>query len=68
MDALTAILAILVAIAILFAIARRFSVPYPTLFVLGGLGLGFLPGLPARQLALGEPVELDGEIGSLILA
>ena len=46
MDALTAILAILVAIAILFEIARRFGVPYPTLFVLGGLGLGFVPGLP----------------------
>ena len=50
MDALTAILAILVAIAILFEVARRFGVPYPTLFVLGGLGLAFVPGLPRIEL------------------
>jgi Na+/H+ antiporter len=49
-DALTAVLAILVAIAILFEIARRFGVPYPTLFVLGGLGLAFVPGLPRIEL------------------
>lgn len=46
MNVLTAILAILVVIAILFEIARRAGVPYPTLFVLGGLGLAFVPGLP----------------------
>ena len=45
-----AILAILVAIAILFEIARRIGVPYPTLFVLGGLGLAFVPGLPRIEL------------------
>jgi Na+/H+ antiporter len=45
-DVLSGILAILVAIAILFEIARRVGVPYPTLFVLGGLGLAFVPGLP----------------------
>jgi Na+/H+ antiporter len=45
-DVLTAILAILVAIAILYEIARRVGVPYPTLLVLGGLGLAFVPGLP----------------------
>ena len=50
MDTLTAILAILVAIAILFEIARRAGIPYPTLFVLGGLGLGFVPGLPRIAL------------------
>jgi Na+/H+ antiporter len=49
-DALTAVLAILVAIAILFEIARRIGVPYPTLFVLGGLALAFLPGLPRIAL------------------
>jgi monovalent cation/hydrogen antiporter len=49
-DALTAVLAILVAIAILFEIARRIGVPYPTLFVLGGLGLAFLPALPRIAL------------------
>ena len=50
MDILTAVLAILVAIAILFEIARRAGVPYPTLLVLGGLGLAFVPGLPRIKL------------------
>lgn len=50
MDALTAVLAILVAIAILFEVARRIGLPYPTLFVLGGLGLAFVPGLPRLRL------------------
>jgi Na+/H+ antiporter len=49
-DVLTAVLVVLVAIAILFEIARRVGVPYPTLFVLGGLGLAFVPGLPHIQL------------------
>jgi Na+/H+ antiporter len=49
-DVLTAILAILVAIAILFEIARRLGVPYPTLLVLGGLALAFVPGLPRIKL------------------
>jgi CPA1 family monovalent cation:H+ antiporter len=49
-DLLTAILAILVAIAILFELARRVGVPYPTLFVIGGLGLAFVPGLPRIEL------------------
>jgi monovalent cation/hydrogen antiporter len=50
MEALTAALAILVAIAILFEVARRLGVPYPTLLVLGGLGLAFIPGLPRFDL------------------
>ena len=50
MDVLTAVLAILVAIAILFEIARRLGVPYPTLLVLGGLGLAFIPELPRISL------------------
>jgi CPA1 family monovalent cation:H+ antiporter len=49
-DLLTAVLAILVAIAILFEVARRVGVPYPSLFVLGGLALGFVPGLPTIHL------------------
>jgi CPA1 family monovalent cation:H+ antiporter len=49
-EALTAVLAILVAIAIVFEIARRIGVPYPTLLVLGGLGLAFVPGLPRIKL------------------
>ncbi|TMC64270.1 MAG: Na+/H+ antiporter [Chloroflexi bacterium] len=50
MDVLTALLVILVAIAILFEVARRIGVPYPTLFVLGGLPLAFVPGLSRIQL------------------
>ncbi len=50
MDVLSAILVVLVAIAILFEVARRLGVPYPTLFVLGGLGLAAVPGLPRIEL------------------
>jgi len=45
-DLLTAILAILVAIAILHDLARRTGIPYPTLLVLRGAGLAAVPGLP----------------------
>src|SRR5215217_1499216 len=50
MDALSAVLAITVAIALLFEVARRVGVPYPSLFVLGGLALGLVPGLPRIEL------------------
>src|SRR5258706_9592207 len=50
MEALAAVLAITVAIALLFEVARRLRQPWPSLFVLGGLALGFVPGLPHLQL------------------
>src|SRR6266566_1656937 len=50
MDVLVAVLALLVAIAILFEVAIRLGVPYPTLFVLGGAGLALVPGLPRVSL------------------
>lgn len=50
MELLTAVLATLLAIAVLFELARRIGVPYPTLFVIGGLGLAFVPGLPHVDL------------------
>ncbi|HJP89307.1 MAG TPA: Na+/H+ antiporter [Candidatus Limnocylindrales bacterium] len=50
METLAAVLAIIVAIALLFELARRIRVPYPTVFVIGGLALGFLPGLPKITL------------------
>lgn len=50
MDVLVAVLAILVAIAILFELARRVGVPFPTLMVLGGLALALVPGLPRFAL------------------
>ena len=41
MDVLSALLVDLIVIAVLFEIARRLNLPYPALFVLGGLALGF---------------------------
>ncbi len=46
MEILVAILGTLVAIAFLYEVSRRLGVPYPTLFVLGGLVLAAIPGLP----------------------
>jgi monovalent cation/hydrogen antiporter len=50
LDVLSALLVELVVIAVLFEIARRIGLPYPVLFVLGGLALGFIPGLPRFSL------------------
>jgi Na+/H+ antiporter len=41
---------LLVAVAGLGAVARWLNVPYPIVLVLGGLVLGFVPGLPNVQL------------------
>ena len=45
---------LLVAVAGLSALARRLSVPYPIVLVVGGALIGFVPGLPE--------VELDPEV------
>ena len=48
-DALGVLTALLIAIVVivgLYEVARRFGVPYPSLFVIGGAALGFVPGLP----------------------
>jgi CPA1 family monovalent cation:H+ antiporter len=42
--------ALLVAVALLVSLARRLDLPYPIFLVLGGLGLGALPGLPEIDL------------------
>ncbi len=52
------ILALLLAVAMLATLASRLGVPYPILLVLGGLVLGFVPGLPR--------VELDPDLIFLI--
>jgi CPA1 family monovalent cation:H+ antiporter len=44
------IICLLVAVAVLSAVATRIGVPYPILLVLGGLGLGFVPGIPDVRL------------------
>jgi Na+/H+ antiporter len=41
---------LLAVIALLAAVGRRSNVPYPIVLVLGGLGLGFVPGLPAPEI------------------
>ena len=50
MDVLAALLIELVVIAVLFELARRAGLPYPALFVLGGVALGLVPGLPRITL------------------
>jgi CPA1 family monovalent cation:H+ antiporter len=44
------LISLLLAVAGLGAVARWLNVPYPIVLVLGGLVLGFVPGLPAVQL------------------
>ncbi|MEA2178088.1 MAG: monovalent cation/hydrogen antiporter [Solirubrobacteraceae bacterium] len=44
------IVSLLVAVVVLGALATRIGVPYPILLVVGGLVLGFLPGVPDVRL------------------
>jgi len=44
------VLGLLLAVAGLAVLARKLRIAYPILFVLGGLLLGFVPGLPALHL------------------
>jgi len=44
-------LGLLAALALLVLVARQLNLPYPILLVVGGLALGFLPGVPRVQLA-----------------
>jgi CPA1 family monovalent cation:H+ antiporter len=41
---------LLLAVAVLALVARKLHIPYPILFVIGGLLLGWIPGLPAVRL------------------
>ena len=41
---------LLLAVAVLALVARRLHIPYPILFVIGGLVLGMIPGLPKVRL------------------
>ena len=50
MPEIEVVLGLLVAVAVLATLASRIRVPYPILLVLGGLVLGFLPGLPRVEL------------------
>src|SRR5216117_2271269 len=44
------LMALLVAIAALLVLAPYLRIPYPILLVLGGLALGFVPGIPTISL------------------
>lgn len=44
------LLTLLVAVAAMLVVAPALRVPYPILLVLGGLALGFLPGMPELEL------------------
>ena len=44
------LIALLVAVAVLGAAARAVNIPYPIVLVVGGLGLGFVPGMPDARL------------------
>ena len=44
------LVALLAAVVALLALAQAIRVPYPILLVLGGLGLGFVPGIPEIEL------------------
>ena len=52
------ILGLLLAVAALALLARKISVSYPILFVIGGLGLALIPGLP--------PIRLEPDLVFLI--
>jgi monovalent cation/hydrogen antiporter len=41
---------LMLAVAVFALLARRLHIPYPILFVIGGLVLGFVPGLPKVRL------------------
>lgn len=45
------VVGLLVAVIVLVTAARQIGVAYPILLVIGGLALGFVPGLPHVQLA-----------------
>ena len=44
------VLSLLIAVAVLVTVARRLRVAYPIFLVLGGLAIGFVPGLPRVQV------------------
>ena len=45
-DVETILVSLLVAVVVLSAAARAVNIPYPIVLVIGGLAMGFIPGLP----------------------
>jgi CPA1 family monovalent cation:H+ antiporter len=60
------LLALLAAIAALLVAAPLLRVPYPIFLVLGGLGVGFVPGIPSLELP--PDVVLVGVLPPLLYA
>src|SRR5919206_5002599 len=50
MNEIESIIFLLGAAALLAQLARALNVPYPIFLVLGGLGIGFIPGLPGVEI------------------
>src|SRR3712207_6418183 len=50
MNEIESLIFLLGAAALLAQLARALNVPYPIFLVLGGLGIGFVPGLPDVQI------------------
>lgn len=50
MEEIETLLGLLVAMTLLVALARKINVPYPIFLVIGGLAIGFVPGLPGFEL------------------
>src|SRR5256886_17687457 len=50
MNVIEVVLGLLSAVAGLALISRKIPIPFPILLVIGGLLLGFIPGLPRVQL------------------
>ena len=50
MHAIESLILLLGAAALLAQLARTLKVPYPVFLVLGGLVIGFVPGLPALKV------------------
>ena len=53
------VLMVLATVLVLIVLADRLDLPYPILLVLGGCGIGFLPGVP--------DVRLDPDVVLLIV-
>jgi CPA1 family monovalent cation:H+ antiporter len=45
-----AVAGVLVAVAALMLLSHLLRVPYPILLVIGGCGIGFVPGVPSLEL------------------
>ncbi|MEO5953776.1 MAG: cation:proton antiporter, partial [Chloroflexia bacterium] len=47
------VLGLLLIVAVLVLLAEKIKLPYPILLVIGGLAIGFIPGLPRIEIEPG---------------